>query len=173
MRPRFARGIAFEKKILEALKDPLSEVNKKLRELIPDFDQRIPLQKVYLCIVKESCNVAGGYFIADFAFAKKIVDPGDGSVSWDIVIADSKLTEFTDFTGNQKAGKALDFYSIKTRPKDLYNEIVEDGSLKIGGQINRAKSSGGINQPFYKIYGDNAGVKQGGIDNFKGIIGKK
>lgn len=47
------------------------------------------------------CTKEGEYFIADFVFIKKVKNALNQD-EWDVVIADTKLSEGTSFTDNQK-----------------------------------------------------------------------
>ena len=87
--------------------------------------------------------------------------------------ASGELTEFTDFTKNQNNAMKKNSLAFKTRPTTLNDQPLADPDFTIGMLTNRPVGNDGKAKQFYKIYSDNLGANQGGVDNFKGVkLGK-
>ena len=156
-REAIALGQKFENDMLNALKNKTSNVYKKLKELVPDLDDRKLLSQVQFCIPpgkKTPCNAKGEYFIADVVFVKynkkgKIVD---------MIIADSKLSETTRFTKGQTVakngvGQKLAIRSARDIRRDALNNVLPGKGIPSGSTI--------ANSYFYKIFGNGSGAFQG------------
>jgi len=153
----FKLGKDFENAVEKYLKYSDSAEFQDLLEYIPDLGERQILSQVQFCINGGvSCNKEGEYFIADFVFIKKVKN-AIGQDVWDIVIADTKLSEGTSFTDNQKKAMGMNSYyvkSIKTPPTDIKGNNIE---LSAGDRVVRNI----VKEGFIKIYSNGQGVYKG------------
>lgn len=153
----FKLGKDFEDAVEKSLKYSDSAEFQDLLEYIPDLGERQILSQVQFCINGGiSCNKEGEYFIADFVFIKKVKN-NEGGVDWDVVIADTKLSEGTSFTDNQKKAMGMNSYyvkSIKIPPTDIKGNNIE---LSAGNKVVRNI----VKEGFIKIYSNGQGVYKG------------
>ncbi|GAA3746669.1 hypothetical protein GCM10022422_33870 [Flavobacterium ginsengisoli] len=150
----FKLGKDFEKAVETALKYSDSAEFQDLLEYIPDLGERQILSQVQFCINEgTSCTSEGQYFIADFVFIKKVKNAFNED-EWDVVIADTKLSEGTSFTDNQKKAMGMNSYylkSIKMPPTDIKGKNIE---IQNGNKVFRNIVKNG----FIKIYSNGQGV---------------
>jgi hypothetical protein len=145
-------GKKFEEKIRDDLKQQTSDVYQALKAKIADLDQRAIFYQMYLCINGTTdCVKEKEYFIADFVFVKKMVDP-EGNEYWDVIVADTKLSSSTDFTENQKAARSLSSYHLRT----LGVEKIAGPDLGLGF-ITGTNITRNSDFDFIKIYSDGTG----------------
>jgi hypothetical protein len=164
----YQQGIDFEKWIGKELKNENSNVYLALRNKLGmnsdgvtyDLDQRSIYTQVRFCISGNvPCDQKNQYFIADFVFAKFIEDPITLIKKVDIIIADTKLSMNTNFTGNQNLAQDA------SRP--TYFIWTNKGPIK-GNSVNGFAPSQLVTRntsfmPFFKIYRGNAPETLGGI----------
>jgi len=152
-------GKKFEKEVYDKIKNADPAIMTKLSQKIPDLNERTILKQVYFCINKSTtCNKAGEYFISDLAFVKQLKDAEGAVIGWDVVIADTKLSEFTSLTTNQNKAKGLSEYVLKSVPNKVNDDIFE--GFGVGTKVAR-KIDNNVKTPFLKIFSDGKGVFSG------------
>jgi hypothetical protein len=135
---RFELGKAFEKAVKDALKNVNSVAYQKLKEVVSDLDQRTILSQVYFCINgRTDCNAEGEYFIADFVLVKNDVDELGNPIQ-DVIIVDTKLSESTSLTKNQKKADVMSNLIVKT---DVSEAILNRGPSLLPGATVRKNGS--------------------------------
>ena len=107
-----------------------------------------------MCIDKANpCVNEGEYFIADFVFIKKKTNAFN-QIEWDVIIADTKLSESTSFTNNQKRAMKMDSYSVKSIRQPSIDIKGSSISIRVGDKVVRNV----IKNSSIKIYSYGNGV---------------
>jgi hypothetical protein len=114
------------------------------------LDSRTILKQVQFCIRNApNCNGKGDYFVADFVAVTEKTD-ALGRKYLDAVVIDTKLSQATDFTGNQNIANGLGSLTIKSIPlnsKIKGNDIlnINGATLTKNGSIKKMWSDGNGN----------------------------
>jgi hypothetical protein len=139
-------------------------VYNALKAKISDLDERTIYTQVKFCIngnTSGNCTIAGSYFIADFVFVKEVNDPVNGNYL-DVKIADTKLSQGTDFTDNQNDAQTMTSYYTSSIP----NTSLTTNPVK-GFNINNFNEKGVLvkrTSNFYKIFSGGTTTSLGGIN---------
>ena len=146
------KGTDFENKVLNAVKTRTGKEYEKLKELIPDIDQRKLISQMQFCVPGKSppCNAKGDYFIADQVWIKY---DNRGRVR-DMIVVDAKLSESTALTSGQtKAKNQVGKGSLAYKPAN-FKEFDE-----LNNRLPTKISQGDVIpiNGFYKLYGDGTG----------------
>ncbi|NRT17182.1 hypothetical protein HNP99_003561 [Flavobacterium sp. 28A] len=152
------KGDDFEIAMLNKVKTRTGAEYEKLKELIPDIDQRKLVSQMQFCLpgFLPPCNAKGEFFIADQVWIKY---DNRGRIQ-DMVVVDAKLSEGTALTSGQTAAKnqtgkgSLAFKPQKAKTVD------ETTSLDLPDEINQGTLI--EIKSFYKLFGD-------GNDTFKSV----
>ncbi|MBX9806529.1 MAG: hypothetical protein K2X95_01900 [Flavobacteriaceae bacterium] len=105
--------------------------------------------------MKKSMLLVVTVLISISVFAQKVKNE-EGESNWDVVIADTKLSEKTGFTDNQKKAMGLGSFYVKAYNSDFDitgNKI----ELKATDKVFRSI----IKDKFIKIYSNGGGIYQG------------
>lgn len=161
-------SLKFEAYIAGELTNKTSPTYLGLADKIKDLAERTIYQQVQFCLGGSGgCSGKGEYFIADFVFVKKAEI--DGEEYLDVVIADTKLNEGTDFTKNQKAGMNLSELKIKSVPtsvknggKTLLNPLTGDKVKKFDAETDLPIRRSVLGD-FFKIFSGGTIKSFGGI----------
>ena len=142
------KGKDFEFDLLNKMKTRLGVEYNKLKQLVPDLDDRYLISQMQFCLpgLSPPCSKRGEYFIADQVWIK-FDDEGD---ILDMVIVDSKLSQGTNFTPGQIAAKNNVGGNLSYKPSSPIERDANDQllptSIGQGAEINT--------QSFFKAFGD-------------------
>ncbi|NME72896.1 hypothetical protein, partial [Flammeovirga aprica] len=165
-------GTKFEKNITKALTDKNSVVYQRLLETVPDLEDRQILSQVYFCINNSTvCADSGQYFIADLALVKEGFNDEDEKV-WDVIIADIKYKESTDFTKNQieSTNKSIVLFVKSPKDEDINSQAIKFNNDLPVNKIFEIDKDIPCHSYILKIFGDGNGIES---TNFKNMYFKK
>jgi TANFOR domain-containing protein len=152
-------GHEFEEEMKNELLNPGSSLYLELEKEIKDLSERTIYYQAYMCTNNSrTCTKEKQYFIADFVFVKKVAVEGEAPY-WDIIVADTKLSESTGFTKNQEKGRGMNSYFVRTTGARVAGPVLED--YDVGDVVMRNAEF-----DFVKIFSD-------GNKIFKGIKWKE
>lgn len=143
------KGDDFEIAMLNKVKTRTGPEYEKLKELIPDIDQRKLVSQMQFCLPGFSppCNAKGEFFIADQVWIKY---DNRGRIQ-DMVVVDAKLSEGTALTSGQTAAKnQAGKGSLAYKPLD--SKIKDESFQDLPTRINQGDEIKIVG--FYKLYGD-------------------
>jgi hypothetical protein len=147
------KGDYFEIAMLNKVKTRTGAEYEKLKELIPDLDQRKLISQMQFCLpgISPPCNAKGEFFIADQVWIK--YDSRRNIEN--MIVVDTKLSEGTKLTGGQTAAKnqsGKGTLTYKPAVKKTFNETTNTRLIKDIEQGNEILING-----FYKLFGDGNG----------------
>jgi hypothetical protein len=143
------KGDDFEIAMLNKVKTRTGPEYEKLKELIPDIDQRKLVSQMQFCLPGFSppCNTKGEFFIADQVWIKY----DDFDDIEDMIIIDAKLSEGTALTSGQTAAKnQAGKGSLTYKPNNI--KELDELDIKLPSEIIQGDEIPIIG--FYKLYGD-------------------
>jgi hypothetical protein len=143
------KGDDFEIAMLNKVKTRTGAEYKKLKELIPDLDQRKLVSQMQFCLpgISPPCNAKGEFFIADQVWIRY---DEFGEIK-NMIVVDTKLSESTKLTSGQTAAKNQSGKGTLAFKPNKKIEADEQGFelptvIKQGNEIPISS--------FYKLYGD-------------------
>lgn len=143
------KGTDFEIAMLNKVKTRSGVEYEKLKELIPDIEQRKLISQMQFCVPGKSppCSAKGEYFIADQVWIKY----DDFDDIEDMIIIDAKLSEGTALTSGQTSAKNHSGKgSLAYKPID--SKIKDENFQDLPTKINQGDEIPILG--FYKLFGD-------------------